>query len=274
MKKNRFTFKGVSRSEAQKTETGAFLFGVLAAALAFALVFGGCAKKDSGGGSGGDSGGGAAGAAAAVKNAKGAAPASDFSYDLSEDGAGIKITGYTGKGRALVIPAVIEDMPVVEIGEQAFQGAGGNKAPNNRDAITSVVVPDSVTTIGEFAFADIDELTEVRLPDSVTTIGDYAFADIDELTEVRLPDSLKVIPGGAFSNCGKLSKANLPASLEVIDVFAFSGCGELTELTIPADLQPVKFLDYYGHTDAFKGCGKLPIKTRQRIKELGYGGEF
>lgn len=251
MKKNRFTFKGVSRSEAQKTETGAFLFGVLAAALAFALVFGGCAKKDSGGGSGGDSGGGAAGAAAAVKNAKGAAPASDFSYDLSEDGAGIKITGYTGKGRALVIPAVIEDMPVVEIGEQAFQGAWGNKAPNNRDAITSVVVPDSVTTIGE-----------------------YAFADIDELTEVRLPDSLKVIPGGAFSNCGKLSKANLPASLEVIELSAFAGCSELTELTIPADLQPVKFLYYSGNTDAFKGCGKLPIKTRQRIKELGYGGEF
>jgi len=82
-------------------------------------------------------------------------PASDFSYDLTEDGRGVKIVGYIGKGGDVVIPLKIEDMLVLEIGEWSF--AGLSKPPNvkkltNRNAITSIIIPNSVEKIGTQAF--------------------------------------------------------------------------------------------------------------------------
>jgi hypothetical protein len=143
-------------------------------------------------------------------------------------------------------------MPVVELGEGAF--SGGGKTVTKRDAITSIVVPDSVVTIGE-----------------------NAFGFIDELTEVTLPDGLKVIPDFAFVVCKKLITVNLPASLEVIGSGAFSSCGELSNLVIPSTLTGVKFIRFgeeNPNNGAFDGCGKLPIKTRQTIQGWGYTGSL
>jgi hypothetical protein len=199
-------------------------------------------KKDGGGGS------------APRSNAK-ESPASDFSYDLSSDGQGIVIKGYTGKGGAVVIPAKIEDMPVVEIGEYAFAGAlQPRNEPNNRDAITSIVVPASVVTIGR-----------------------NAFYRIENLTSATLPDGLKMIPLYLFQYCGKLTTVNLPASLEEIDTGAFFRCGELNNLTIPASLSSIKFTGVITGTEgneAFQGCSKLPIATRQKLQGLGYKDVF
>jgi hypothetical protein len=182
---------------------------------------------------------------------KKASPVSDFSYDLSEDGQGVKITGYTGTGKSVVIPSKIEDLPVVEIGQLAFTGQIAK-----RQVITSVVVPASVTKIGM-----------------------NAFSYLVNLTTVTLPDGLKVIPNNAFSACKSLRKANLPSNLEAIHGQAFSGCGELIELTIPASIKSIKFLGQFTDDEdpnnyAFAGCGKLPIRTRQRLQELGYKSGF
>lgn len=197
---------------------------------------------------------GCSGKSAAQSSSKAtkASPVSDFSYDLSKDGNGIKITGYTGAGGAVIIPSKIEDMPVVEIGQYSFSG----QASTNRAAITSIVLPESVVEIGMNAFT------------------------YTAITSVTLPDSLKIIPANAFSGCSKLNKINLPANLEGIAGEAFSGCSELSELIIPAALTSVKFLDKHYYYDgveesenhAFAGCGKLPIKTRQKLKEFGYVG--
>jgi hypothetical protein len=230
-----------------------FLGMIVCVALAIGLVLTGCGKKDSETASGGN----APGTAKAQKNA---APASDFSYDLSADGQGIKITGYTGQGGRVVIPATIEDMPVVEIGENAFSGGDSSGEVNNRDAISSIVVPDTVVTL---SYA--------------------AFACIDELTSVTLPDGLKVIPKVAFYDCPKLTTVNLPASLERIMDRAFNDCGELSNLIIPSGLTNVNFFgfDYALGLDsekpdngAFTGCGKLPLKTRAAIQGWGYTGGF
>jgi hypothetical protein len=198
---------------------------------------------------------GKGGGGSAPKSGGKASPASDFSYDLSADGQGIKITGYTGKGGAVVIPAKIEDMPVVEIGEVAFKGHNDKDRPINCDAITSIVVPSSVVTIGS-----------------------SAFGNIDELTKATLPDGLKVIPLGLFASCEKLTTVNLPASLESIGFAAFQFCEELNNLIIPDSISSVKFIGVLGtpenNNNAFIRCGKLPIATRQKIQSWGYKSIF
>jgi hypothetical protein len=189
----------------------------------------------------GGSGGGA------VKNPKGAAPSTDFSFDRSKTVGGVIITGYTGKGGEVVIPAVIEDAPVVRIGFRAFRG---------NDNITELVVPDSVIKIEEGAFASMSSLTGVTLPDDLKEIPHNLFC-IDYATG-----------DGIF--CEKLTTVNLPVGLESVGDLAFSNARELINLTIPDSLTSIEFA--YGN--AFEGCGKLPLETRQRLRDLGYEGEF
>jgi hypothetical protein len=232
-------------------------WGLLAAALTFALVLAGCSKKDSGGASGGSAsgtGGSAGGGAAqAVSRAAGReTPASDFSYDLSADGQGIVITGYTGKGGKVVIPAAIEDIPVVEIGENVFRGQTDR------------------------AYFPANDITEIVIPGSVVSIGIRAFDRNDGLTSVTLPDGLKKINDYTFYRCPNLTTVNLPASLEEIGLFVFSGCGELNNLVIPDSLASISFTisQYANVGDQFSGCGKLPIKIRQKLQTLGYKDSF
>jgi len=224
------------------------VFAIFALVLLVTAI--GCTKAE------GQSGGGAS------RSSGKESPASDFSYGLTDDGRGVKITGYTGKGGAVVIPSKIEGMPVLEIGENAFQGEQNKNRnpPNNRDAITSIVVPNSVEVLGT-GFNGLSA----------------NFDNMAELTSVTLPDGLKVIPNNAFSYCKKLRRINLPASLEEIHAFAFSNCGELTDLVIPDSIQTVRFL-FNGEVDpgnfAFQGCQKLPLAIRSKIQGWGYTSGF
>src|SRR5688572_15449162 len=87
-------------------------------------------------------------------------------FNYTTDNGAITITGYTGPGGALAIPATINGLPVTTIGNYAFQ---------NRINVTSVTIPNSVTSIGDSAFDYCTSLTSVTIPDSVTHIGDGAF---------------------------------------------------------------------------------------------------
>jgi len=242
-------------------------FAVLALIFIFAIT--GCSKSNAQSGS--SSGGRAS-------------PATDFSYQLTEDGTGIIITNYTGKGGKVVIPATIENYPVKEIGHRTFHGTEASEnrkkekdfKPSNKDLITSIVIPDSVVSINneinsERAFAYLDELTQVTFGNGLKVIGEGAFQSCRKLTDVNLPSSVVVIGGSAFEGCKRLTKVNLPSNLEKINWSAFEDCGELTELIIPSSLTKIEF---NGGEITFKGCGKLPLATRQRLKDLGYGGVF
>ena len=97
-------------------------------------------------------------AGATAQEAQKANPATDFEYDLNESGDGIVIYKYKGTATEVVIPAVIEDIPVVEIGSETF----------SRTNIVSIVFPDSVTTIDNNKYCrcceDCNFLTKVVLP--------------------------------------------------------------------------------------------------------------
>ena len=172
----------------------------------------------------------------------------DFRYDLNDNGNGIVITGYTGAGGKVTIPEKIENIPVMEIGENAFRGRNReNDNLRSGDEITSVIIPNGVRKIGQGAFADCRKLTDVTLPDTV-----------EEIREI------------AFRGCTSLVSANIPAGLKVMGLRAFSTCGELSNLTIPAGTGAI---DWQG-ANHFANCGKLPSDTQQRLRDLGYADRF
>jgi hypothetical protein len=99
--------------------------------------------------------------------------------------------------------------------------------------LTSVSIPNSVTIIGDYAFASCIGLTSVSIPNSVTTIGNYAFYFCNGLTSVIIGDSVDIIGSYAFAACIGLTSVTIGNSVTTIGNNAFSGCTGLTSVSIP-----------------------------------------
>ena len=125
---------------------------------------------------------------------------------------------------------------VKSIGRYAFQGCSG---------LTELTLPNSVKSIGDRAFAYCSGLTELTLPDSVACIGDFAFADCSGLTELTLPNSLTEIGKSAFRGCSGLTELTLPNSVTSIGDGAFRGCRGLTGLTLPNSVTSIGESAFY-----------------------------
>jgi BspA type Leucine rich repeat region (6 copies) len=141
---------------------------------------------------------------------------------------GITITGYTGPGGAIVIPETIDHLPVVSIEHYAFA---------RRTSITSVVIPDSVTNIGDEAFTYMDthsRLTKFKIGRKVARIGRGAFSACDQLTNITIPESVVSIGAGAFLFCSKLTVTTIPASVTNIEDGAFNACFSLKSIIVDA----------------------------------------
>ena len=124
----------------------------------------------------------------------------------------------------------------------------------NLSAITSVTIPDSVTSIGTSAFYNCSGLQTVTIGNGVTSIGNYAFEYCSSLTEVTIPDSVTSIGRYAFSHCSGLTEVTIPDSVTSIGEDAFSGCSSLTSVTIPDSVTSIG--DW-----AFSGCSSLTEVT-------------
>ena len=123
----------------------------------------------------------------------------------------------------IVIPSEYNGKPVKSISNDAFE--------NSR--ITSVLIPDSVTFIGNNAFSWCKNLASITIPDSVTTIGDYAFDSCKNLASITIPDSVTTIGSYAFYSCESLTSITIPDSVTTIGSYAFYNCESLTSITIP-----------------------------------------
>ena len=96
-------------------------------------------------------------------------------------------------------------------------------------------IPDSVITIGQFAFFACDGLTSVKIPNSVTNIQKKAFYDCNNLTNVEISDSVTRISSNAFCCCTSLSSIEIPDSVTYIEIHAFAECSSLVEITFKGD---------------------------------------
>ncbi len=100
---------------------------------------------------------------------------------------------------------------------------------------TAFTVPDSVTSIGAYAFAHARKLQSVTLAESVTRLGDYAFYFCAGLTEMALPDSVTQLGFGVMEGCSKLAAISFGRGAAVIGDNAFRLCKALTTITVDAE---------------------------------------
>lgn len=135
----------------------------------------------------------------------------------------------------LEVKKVIVEQGVTSLGDGAFMQCKN---------LTEVVLPDTLTRIEEFAFADT-ALTGITIPESVTELGDCVFEQCSNLTSVNLPGGLTKIPAGLFRSCTNLTSIEIPKGVTRIEGEAFSWTG-LTELTIPEGLTDIEsdFISY------------------------------
>ena len=99
--------------------------------------------------------------------------------------------------------------------------------------LTTIHIPDSVTSIGDRAFFGCNTLTSIHIPNSVTSIGDGAFYNCEDLTSIHIPNSVTSIGNSAFSECKNLTSIHFPDSVTSIGYYAFDSCENLTSIHIP-----------------------------------------
>ena len=97
-------------------------------------------------------------------------------------------------------------------------------------SLTSINIPDSVTSIGGGAFSDCTSLTSINIPDGVTSIGDSAFDGCSSLTSINIPDGETSIGWRTFCGCSSLTSINIPNSVTSIGDDAFSDCSNLSDV--------------------------------------------
>ncbi|HXP62589.1 MAG TPA: leucine-rich repeat domain-containing protein [Dongiaceae bacterium] len=199
----------------------------------------------------------AAAALAAIGPAPSARAQGPFDWEAAN--GSVTITGFAGVGPgSATIPSTIDGLPVTAIGFGVFRGS----------LLTSVTIPDSIITIGDYAFDGCANLTQVSIPDSVTSIGAVAFslcgltsitfpnsitnlgadalAGCGYLTNVTLPDNITGLAAGVSRDCQNLPGITLPSSLTSIGYAAFYGCQSLTNITIPSGVTNLVDLAFWG----------------------------
>ena len=143
----------------------------------------------------------------------------------------------------IVIPS-----SVTSIGDSAFSWCS---------SLSEIVIPSSVTSIGDWAFSRCNSLSEIVIPSSVTSIGKYAFSCCDSLSEIVIPSSVTSIGDHAFSDCRSLFEIVIPSSVTSIGNSAFSCCDSLSEIVIPSSVASIG-------DSAFYKC-KFPDNLKQEL---------
>lgn len=126
-------------------------------------------------------------------------------------------------------------------------------------ALTSIIFPNTVKTLGTNALRDISSLETVFLPNSITSISSYAFYALKKLKNVTFEENsvLKSIPNYCFQVCSALPKLTLPKSITTIGAYAFASCSELTFFEMGENIKSIS-------DNAFTSCSALKtliIKT-------------
>ena len=149
--------------------------------------------------------------------------------------------------RILCYPAGIKDTEfsvpdtVKTIGDFAFYGA---------KVLESINIPDSVTNIGTDAFGECSGLKEAVIPDSVTSMGEAVFYKCTSLEKVKLSVNITSPNPAVFQYCSSLKEVVLPESMKFISFFMFSYCKEITNIVLPDKLNSIL-------RSAFQNCDNL-----------------
>jgi hypothetical protein len=198
-------------------------------------------------------------------------------YTLAKDGKSYEASGYTGTATEVIVAVEYKGLPVHSIAREAFEKCTG---------ITSVTIPDSITTIGDSAFCGCTALTAISLPNSVTTLDPFSFCGCTALTSAVLPASLTTTGEGTFKGCTSLVNVTIPSSVTMIAESCFSDCSGLKSITIPNSVRTIELGAFGSCTgllsitlpdsvitlanSAFDGCTALTsVKTSSALTSIG-----
>ena len=104
----------------------------------------------------------------------------------------------------------------------------------------NTVIPNSVTSVGDYAFRNCSSMTSIEIPNSVTSIGKNAFSDCSSLASIIIPNSVESIGYRAFYSCSSLTSITVPNSVTSIGNSAFLDCSNLTVITIPNSVTSIE----------------------------------
>ena len=135
-----------------------------------------------------------------------------------------------------------------------YPGASNQPWKDYRSSITSVVIGDGVTSIGNYAFSSCSNLETVTIPSGVTSIGNSAFAYCSKLNSVTIPNSVTSIGNSAFNNCSKLTSVTIPDNVTSIGSYTFNNCSSLASVIIPDKVTTIS-------NHAFNSCSNLTSVT-------------
>ena len=134
----------------------------------------------------------------------------------------------------------------------------------NDQEIKDLVIPNSVTSIGDYAFYGCSSLTSVTIGESVTSIGENAFSYCSFLTSVTISESVTSIGMYAFNKCSSLTSVTIPEGVASIEPAVFAGCTSLSSIAIPESVV------WIGHW-AFENCSSLKTVICEAIEVPGLG---
>ena len=150
------------------------------------------------------------------------------------------LKSFTG---TLSIPRYLNEIKVKAIGNEAFAAKEGKKAYS----FTKLILPDTITSIGEKAFMNCTSLKDVTIPSGVSVLSDYIFAGCKNLQFFASPDGITSIGKNAFDGCSNLVSVILSKNLKTIGDEAFRSCIKLPNIFIPRSVTSIGY-------DAFYDC--------------------
>ena len=160
------------------------------------------------------------------------------------DGRGVK---YSKDGRKLLkVPKELSGAYSVKEGTRVIC----NYAFWRCRSLSKIVIPSSVTSIGDSAFFECSSLSDIVIPSSVSSIGDNAFWSCRSLSDIVIPSSVTSIGNRAFFDCSSLSDIVIPSSVTSIGDSAFFCCRSLSDIVIPSSVTSIG-------VSAFRCCGSL-----------------
>ena len=182
---------------------------------------------------------------------------------------------------------------VTSIGNYAFSGCSGLKSFKGKYAssdgrclikdgeligfapcgLTQYTIPDSVTSIGDGAFAGCSSLTSITIPESVTSIGGFAFNGCSSLTSITIPNSVTSIGSAAFYRCSSLTSITIPDSVTSIKSYAFSYCSSLASVYCKATTPPTGG-DYMFYDNASSCKIYVPTESVDAYKSAEYWSKY
>lgn len=188
-----------------------------------------------------------------------------FTYEAYDDKAVITGVDDSASGD-IAVPAELDGYTVDSIDRNAFSYKRG---------ITSVVLPDTVTVIGDYAFNCCSSMQSITLSNTLVRIGEYAFFGCAALQSVTIPDSVDEIKEYAFDHCESLSSVTLPQNLKSISKGVFNCCYMISSIDIP---DSVEFIGMNAFNNTFLAnneenyengllyIGKHLVKAKQDIE--------